>query len=479
MSEITPHPPRAGASLSARLLVLTVFFVMVAEFLIWAPSVARFRKTWLEDHIVRAHLAVAAYAAMPAAAIGHSIERELLSNTDSYGIVLKRADRRSLMVLDDMPPKVDITVDVRDDRFFMLIRDAFVTLAQDKNSVLRVVGTVPKDPATTIEIVLDEGPLRHAMLAFSWRILTLSIVISLFTATLVYVSLQWLIVRPIRRITESMTRFRHDPEGGGTAPPSKRADEIGFAQRELQVMQDELRAALTQKTRLAALGAAVAKINHDLRNSLSTAMLVSDRLADIDDPEVKRVTPRLYSAIDRAVNLCSQTLNYVSDAAPVLFPSTFDLADLVAEAGLNLKDGEHDRPVVWENAVAPGIRLYADRDQMFRVFVNLGRNALEAGADRIRIAADTYGGRVAVDLADNGSGMSNRAMENLFQPFAGSGRKGGTGLGLPIVRDALKAHSGNIELVSTGPKGTVFRVVLPLTPAAGEAAPPPPTAARG
>ena len=70
-------------------------------------------------------------------------------------------------------------------------------------------------------------------------------------------------------------------------------------------------------------------------------------------------------------------------------------------------------------------------------------------------------------------------MENLFQPFAGSGRKGGTGLGLPIVRDALKAHGGGIDLVSTGPEGTVFRIVLPLDPAAGDVANPPPAAGRG
>ena len=131
----------------------------------------------------------------------------------------------------------------------------------------------------------------------------------------------------MRRITASMTEFRDDPEDAGRViAPTRRTDEIGVAERELADMQSGMREALRQRSHLAALGTAVAKINHDLRNTLATAVLVSDRLSDIDDPEVKRMAPRLFDAIDRAVQLCSHTLNYVADSTPPLRRARFPCA---------------------------------------------------------------------------------------------------------------------------------------------------------
>ena len=115
------------------------------------------------------------------------------------------------------------------------------------------------------------------MIDFAGRILLLSVMISLITAGLVFLSLNALMVRPMRRITASMMAFRRDPEDpAATLPQTSRADEIGMAQRELIDMQASLRAALRQKERLAALGTAVTKINHGLRNILPTAALVSE-----------------------------------------------------------------------------------------------------------------------------------------------------------------------------------------------------------
>src|SRR5262249_30113336 len=159
----------------------------------------------------------------------------------------------------------------------------------------------PKHPQATIEIVIDEAPMRLALIDYSQRILALSVFISLITATLLYLSLQWLMVRPLRRLIEGMMAFREDPEDvSRSIAATGRSDEIGVAEREFAEMQAGLRSALHQKTRLAALGTAVTKINHDLRNILATAGLVSDRLAGSDDPEVKRIAPTLVKAIDRA-----------------------------------------------------------------------------------------------------------------------------------------------------------------------------------
>ncbi|MBI3113922.1 MAG: HAMP domain-containing histidine kinase [Rhodospirillales bacterium] len=465
MAETSPHRPGFLRSLSFRLLLLTIFFVMLAEFLIWAPSVARYRKVYLEENIVRGHLSMIALETMPEEPVAKALEQALLFHTNAYSIVLDRPERRSLMVSKEMPPKVDLVVDLRQGSFFGFIEDAFVALAQTRNRVIRVIGISPKDPKVTVEALLDEAPMRAAMWDYSGRIFNLSIMISLFTAGLVYLSLQLLLVVPMRRITEGMARFRRAPEDSTRMiTASARIDEVGIAERELAVMQKELRAALQQKTRLAALGAAVAKINHDLRNSLATAVLASDKLADIDDPEVKRVVPRLFKSIDRAVTLCSQTLNFVSDADVHLVLSRFPLKELVEEAGTTVKViDDKGRGLEWRNEVAEGIALEADRGQLFRVLSNLGRNALEAGAGAVRVGARRDGHWIVIEVADDGPGLAPAARAKLFQPFAGSAKDGGTGLGLAIVRDIARAHGGDVALVEAEGqgKGATFRLTLP------------------
>lgn len=455
--------PAPMTSLSARLLILTVLFVMLAEFLIWAPSISRFRKTYLEEHVLRAHLATLALEAMPDKMPDRRLQDVLLEQTEAYGIVLKGPERRTLMLANDMPPQVDTVVDLRQGEFFGWISDAFEAMRQDRNRVLRVIGMSPKRPDVTVEVIMDEAPMRQAMYAYSGRILNLSIVISLFTAGLVYLSLRWLMVRPIQRIASSIADFRRAPEDATRElRASDRSDEIGMTERELARMQGELRQALGQKERLATLGAAVAKINHDLRNSLATAVLAFDKLASVNDPEVKRVLPRLYNAVDRAVELCSQTLDYAGEAAPALNPTAFHLQELINEAAAAYREPDvQGRTINVRNSVDFDVDLEADRAQMFRVFSNLIGNAREAGAGTISFAASSENGALVVDVDDDGPGFSEKAKAKLFQPFAGSTREGGTGLGLVIVRDVLKAHGGDIELVDNGAPGTTFRIELP------------------
>ncbi|MFQ5938831.1 MAG: PAS domain-containing sensor histidine kinase, partial [Alphaproteobacteria bacterium] len=421
-----------------------------------------FRLVYLQERIAAAHLATLALEATPDNMVNRELENELLDHAGAYAITLHRRDQPKLMLVRDAPAAVEATYDLRKGTFFGLIGEAFFALAQSDNRVLRVCGNSPKDPRVLVEVVLDETPMRVAMYDYSERILVLSIVISLMTAALVYLSLQWLMVYPMRRITESMTRFREDPEDAtNVIVPSRRGDEVGIAQRVLADMETGLRAALRQKTRLAALGAAVAKINHDLRNILSTAQLVSDRLTHIDDPEVKRIAPTLLSSIDRAVNLCVQTLDFARDERPRPNVSRFQLRPLVDDAGAALGLPAAEGDAVWDNAVGEGVQADADRDQLFRVLVNLGQNAVEAGAERVRVTAKAADDGVAIEIADDGPGLPPAARETLFQPFAGSSKAGGMGLGLAIAHDLVRAHGGDLTLAESGAEGTVFRVWLP------------------
>jgi signal transduction histidine kinase len=448
-------------SLSARLLVLTVAFVLLGEVLIYVPSIARFRRDYLDQRIAAAHLATLSLQAAGQRGLDQGLEAELLNHAGVLSVTL-REPAAELML--GRLPAVQRIVDLRAQSPPTMIAEAFDTLWHGGLRTIRVIGPSPQRPSVLVDISLREAGLWDAMVSYSWRILTLSIVISLLTALLVYVALQLMIVRPLRRVTESVIAFRSRPEDPSTAlPESRRGDELGLVQTELRRMQEGLRMALAQKTRLAALGSAVSKINHDLRNLLANAMLLSDRLEQSQDPDVLHVTPRLVESLDRAARLCAETLNFARAEVAAPKKTRFALAPLLDEVGLAVLGPEQSR-VHWRNDVRAEVMVHADRDQLFRVLMNLSRNAAQAlgdGGGLISAGAWQAGDDLVIELADTGKGIPNAARAHLFEAFSGSARPGGTGLGLPIAREIMRAHGGNIELVQTGVEGTVFRLTLP------------------
>ncbi len=454
-------------SLSAQLLFLTVLFVMLAEVLIFVPSVARERLSFLESTVMDADLATLSLEETPNNMVTPELARQILDSVGVHGIVYRGGQTRRLVLADAMPAALDATLDMRDETLLGSVRDALIALVRTDNRMLRVIAPSRQAPDAFIEVVMDEGPLVAHLHAYAGEILSISIVISLFTAVLVYVSLHWRLVQPMARVTQSMVDFRHDPSNPWTvARPRNRRDEIGVAERELATMQTDLRAALRQNRRLAELGQAVSKISHDLRNILATAVLVSDRIASIDDPEVQRLTPTLVRSIDRAATLANETLRYgrADEAAPQR--SEFDLHDLMDDVGSSAGVGQNAR-VTWRNEVPERFAICADREQVFRALLNLARNAVQAlDSDATRdgqvvARAERTDGHITIDIIDTGPGLPPKARAALFKPFAGSARAGGTGLGLAIARDIARAHRGDIHLVRSDERGTQFRLEIP------------------
>lgn len=462
MANRRPRLPSGLTGLSARLLVLTIGFVMLSEVLIYAPSIARFRQDWLEDRIAAAHLATLALEVTPDNMVSEQLKSELLQHAAVMAVVIAKPGEVRRVLAPDMPPEADAAYDMRSANFLTLIKDAMMALVETRPRVLRVIDVSPKDPDVVVEVLVDDRPLHAAMHDFSRRILALSLIISFLTAALVYLTLQWLMVRPLRRLTENMIAFRESPEHPDTiVAPSARQDELGIAQRELAHMEEKLRAALHQKARLAALGGAVARINHDLRNILAAARLMSDRLAGSSDPKVQKAAPALLGSIDRAVSLCEQTLGYAREELPPLHRTRFALATLVDEVGevVSLLTGGR---AVWDSRVARELDVVADREQLFRALVNLARNGAEAGAHTIRIGAEATAEQVRIEVADDGPGLPPKVRERLFEPFAGSAKPGGSGLGLAIAAELVRAHGGELRLAASDRDGTRFELILPL-----------------
>ena len=452
---------RLPRGLSGRLLVLTIIFVMIAEVLIYTPSIARFRLVWLTEKVAAAHLAALATVDAPNNAITPPLEDEILAHVDAYRVYMTRGED-PMYVLGNLPPApVANTIDLGNAGIVDLILGAADSMLFGRGRTALLTGRSPRDPEVQIEVIFDESPLTEEMLDYSGRILLLSIIIALITAGSVFLTMRWLAIRPLRRFIESVMRFGDNPaDADAVIVPSRRTDEVGYAERGLRDMQIAVREALRQQARLAALGTAVTKINHDLRNMLSAASLLSERLTMIADPQARQAAPRILEAIDRAVELCGKTLDFAREEATPLSIRRIALRGLVALAEHDLA-GARSPNARWINDVPEGLIVPADPDQFVRVFANLGSNAFQAGAERVRVSASVDDTMVAVEVADDGAGLPPRARDHLFQPFAGSARPGGTGLGLAIAREIVMAHGGELRLAHTGADGTVFRIKLP------------------
>ena len=456
----------ARLGLTDKLLVLTILFVMVAEVLIYVPSIANFRLSWLGDKLSDAYTAALVLETTPR--VQDEVAQQVLDSIGAHAVAMKMGQARRLLMVGDMPPAVDDTIDTRSMTWHGAIIDAFVTLLSTENKVIRVIGHAPMG-GEYVEVIMNERPLRAAMLRFSVNILLLSLIISAITASLVYLALHYLFVRPLHRLTANMTAFRAQPENPSRViVASGRRDEIGTAERELADMQRELATLLQQKTRLAALGLAVSKINHDLRNLLSSAQLFSDRLSGLPDQQVQRFAPKLMRALERAIAFCESTLSYGRAQEPPPDRRSIALEPLVEEVRESLELAP-DTPIRWISAVERGLVVDADPDQLFRILLNLARNAVQAlesraardpGRDQIRITGRREGAVVEIEVSDTGPGITEAARAHLFEPFKSSTRTGGSGLGLVIAAELVRAHDGDIRLVE-GTIGATFRVTIP------------------
>jgi signal transduction histidine kinase len=452
-------------SLSGRFLILTTVFVMLAEVLIFVPSVARFRQDYLLLRLERAQIASLALLANDM--ISDELEAELLKNAGVFNVVLARDEVRQLMLSSPMPAAISATYDLRDPSAWTLIRDAIECLLQPANRVIRVIGTPVQKAGLLIEVTMETGPLRSAMIDYGVRILALSAVISVMTAFLLFFAVRHFIVKPIKGVVDAMTSYAEAPEDARRIiEPSAGVTELREAETALQSMQTQLTGALKQKERLAQLGGAVARVSHDLRNILTTAQLFTDRMDRSRDPDVKRSVPKLLNSISRAVNLCESTLAFGKAEEP---PPTLDrimLSDVVNDVVESERLASGDYDISYAVDVAPSMVVRADAEQLYRVLSNLVRNARQAivasgepGEIGIRASEDDI--EWSIRVTDTGPGLPHKAIEHLFQPFQGGARKGGHGLGLAIAAELVRGHGGRLELLGTDQQGTRFEVCLP------------------
>lgn len=472
------------------LLVFTA--VILLELLVAIPMLANHRRTWLFE---RASVARTASLLMDAASVRPGPQEEriraFLDASGAKAIALEGQGGR--WVLGSAGEAADFKrIDIAAENvatsltaaMSLLFADASrpVWIAAPKMTRLSIESTDHRltaliatniSPFTRAELLVDEAPLQESLQTFSVEILVALLSIAAAVAGLVSLAVQRSFLQPMRQLAGDIGRFANDPEGiEHLELATGRRDAIGEAETALTKMQWALAGELRERRRLAGLGLSVSKINHELRNLLTTAQLLGDRLEGVADPIVQRVAPRLIATLDRAIRFCEATLAYGRATEPypqrrrvLVEPLLSEMEDL---AGLSL-----DARLRVEVRAEPDVSIYVDPEQFSRALTNIVRNAVQAldaaGAQDVeplvtitafRQKRDGEGGRVVILLADNGPGLPQNARATLFAPFQGSMRAGGTGLGLAIASELVSLNGGTLEL-DDGTSGACFRIVVP------------------
>ena len=468
-------------SLSGRLLMLTVSFVMLAEIVTFLPSLAAFHRNWLAERVDYAAIALGSLGDTPADKLSESLQSDLLQLVGVRYVALRREDGSPPLELASMAGHGGEKLPVVDLRHHMPVpamETAITTLFSRPGEMIRVINTPQHGPHGVVEVVVVQDQLRQDMLAFGERVFALSLIISLITGFLVFSALNLTFVRPMKAIVNHISEFRDRPnDASRVLRPSGRRDEIGRAEIALADMEHQVRTALGQQQRLAALGAAVARLSHDLRNSLATAQVISERLGASDDPKVRLVAPRLERAIARAGNLAEAAMRYgrADEAPPQLEPTP--LASAVAEAAGDALAGFPD--VMFNSGIGADLVVLVDREYLHRILVNLIRNGAQAmtaareaapqSGQLMKFAADAHldcdNQCVRMSLQDNGPGLPTAALARLFEPFSAVQRADSSGLGLAIARELARAQGGDLTLTSSGPEGAVFDLAFACPPA--------------
>ncbi len=468
--------------LSFKLLALTIVFVMIGEILIFVPSVANFRIQWLAERFAYAHLAVLTLEE-PAKSPNHrDISLRILRNTGVLAIVLRKESGDTQVIqLSETPAVATAHYNLGNSYVVNVLWDTWATLASGGNRVSSIGGypiasglVLPdgrEDVTHHIDVILSEALLYEDMSEYAKNILYLSLILSCFTAGLVYVALRGLFVKPMKDLTQSVVNFSKDPENiRHIIRPSGRSDEIGLAEEKLANMQEQLAETLKERKRLASLGLAVSKINHDLRNMLASAHLISDRLSSVSDPTVQRFVPKLINTLDRASAFCETTLAYGRAQERPPERRLLRLHDLCKDVAQDAGIFE-STTIDFINEIPHDLEIDADPGQLHRVLLNLCRNAAQALESmmephtirRLTLQAKREGAVVTIIVRDTGPGLPERAKEYLFQPFHGSVRPGGIGLGLSIAAELVQAHAGTLTLKDVG-AGTAFEITIPDQP---------------
>ena len=238
---------------------------------------------------------------------------------------------------------------------------------------------------------------------------------------------------------------------------------------ELEKTNSELRDAqrqLVRQERLSSLGRFSSMIIHDIRNPLSVingyADMLGLKLTDVSD-ELKKYASQIKRESNRLSGLTAEWLDYSRGEIRLAYTAMTvpDLFDSLKE-NISSSMSSRDIDVAWDVAYDGTVML--DQERMLRVLINLADNARKAcrRGSSVIISSESSGDLLLLKVKDNGSGMDADTLSHIFEPFYSTSERGGTGLGMYIVKTVVEAHGGGVSVESEPGEGTCVAVEIPL-----------------
>lgn len=212
------------------------------------------------------------------------------------------------------------------------------------------------------------------------------------------------------------------------------------------------------------------RIAHEIKNPLTPIKLSAQRLqrkfgSEVDDPAFSQSTELIVRQVEALQEMVQEFSLFAK--LPEVNPVPDNIAPLLEEL-LEFFRGSHSR-IRWELSAPEGLpHIPIDREALRRAFMNLFSNAAEAlegiegGAVNVQIALEFERGLLRVDVTDNGPGLNDEERSRLFEPYF-SRKKGGTGLGLTIVKSIIADHKGYVRAAQNPDGGATLTVELPLS----------------
>lgn len=453
--------------LAGQFLAFTVGFVLLAQVLIFPVSLASLREVWLATRAGAAELVALLKRDEPDWQGRGEFRAGLLAYQNILAVRgISNGHQTSVMEPDVTLSAPTLRVDLDNGPALFLVPAVLTNLFAPEGRLLVLRFRPELTTFDEMEVVMDEDALRAAFWESSGGIIANTFFTSALVGAFVYLVAFFLVVRPMQAIAVAISQFSASPEVSSINIPRGQSAETRRIAHALQIMQQAISSALRQKKRLADMGEAVAKICHDLRNSLSVVQVLSDGLSGSSDPKVQSGAPRLERAIERAITLAESTLRYGRAETPLPRLTPVQIKQAVTEA---FAEALAAYPATgWSVDGDVTVTASADGDHLHRIITNLVRNSAKAAEyattrsqpARVTASIGVDGNRIRLVIADNGPGVPASAIDTLFRPFAKGYSDGGSGLGLAIARELARGMGGDLELGASTPDGASFVLYL-------------------
>ncbi|MBI4653821.1 MAG: HAMP domain-containing histidine kinase [Nitrospirae bacterium] len=325
---------------------------------------------------------------------------------------------------------------------------------------------------STEAISVAERKYMQTLIERSQRILIFSGIFLIIVGFFIAQYLSRMVIRPLKQLEDNMQKIANGEFS--FIPVLSRDKELMSLSKAFNAMLVELelrQSHLVQSEKLASIGTLLFGVAHEINNPLSnistSCQILKEEIEEADIEYKRELLSQIEAETDRAKDIVRTVLEFSRAGKKEII----NLKNTVNES-IRLIRGEVPSKVNIRVDVPNDIRLFADKQKLQQVFLNLIKNSMEAIEDEGKIFISAKKGKgniVEIEVRDTGIGMEPEIVSKIFEPFfTKKETKKGYGLGLFVVHNIVEEHGGTIDVESQVGYGTTFLIRLPLRERKGE-----------